>query len=121
MQQELHKDRIGLLRGAFLRVEPLTPNQISLTAWREAVLGRVRLSKRNLRDYRLRRRTPMATETETLRGAAPGERSAGRTNPRSEYRYRDGRTRAGRSSGTSCAMVATSRASSNGAAWLGKP
>ena len=37
----------------------------------------------------------MALETETLCGAAPGERSAGRTNQRNGYRDRDWQTRAG--------------------------
>jgi putative transposase len=37
----------------------------------------------------------MALETETLCGAAPGERSAGRTNQRNGYRDRDWHTRAG--------------------------
>ena len=36
----------------------------------------------------------MALETETLCGAAPGERSAGRTNHRNGYRDRDWQTRA---------------------------
>ena len=37
----------------------------------------------------------MALETETLCGAAPGERNAGRTNQRNGYRDRDWQTRAG--------------------------
>ena len=37
----------------------------------------------------------MALETETLCGAAPGERSAERTNQRNGYRDRDWHTRAG--------------------------
>jgi putative transposase len=37
----------------------------------------------------------MALKTETLCGAAPGERSAGRTNQRNGYRDRDWHTRAG--------------------------
>ena len=37
----------------------------------------------------------MALETDTLCGAAPGERSAGRTNQRNGYRDRDWQTRAG--------------------------
>ncbi len=37
----------------------------------------------------------MALETETLCGAAPGERSSGRTNQRNGYRDRDWQTRAG--------------------------
>ena len=37
----------------------------------------------------------MALETDTLCGAAPGERSAGRTNQRNGYRDRDWHTRAG--------------------------
>ena len=37
----------------------------------------------------------MALETETLCGAAPGERSAERTNQRNGYRDRDWQTRAG--------------------------
>ncbi len=37
----------------------------------------------------------MALETETLCGAAPGERAAGRTNQRNGYRDRDWQTRAG--------------------------
>ena len=37
----------------------------------------------------------MQLETDTLRGAAPGERSAERTNQRNGYRDRDWQTRAG--------------------------
>ena len=37
----------------------------------------------------------MALETETLCGAASGERSSGRTHPRNGYRDRDWQTRAG--------------------------
>jgi transposase-like protein len=37
----------------------------------------------------------MALETQTMCGAAPGERSAGRTNQRNGYRDRDWQTRAG--------------------------
>ncbi len=62
----------------------------------------------------------MQLETDTLCGAAPGERSAERINQRDGYRDRDWHTRAlARSSSVSpsSAAAATSRASSNPAAW----
>ena len=61
----------------------------------------------------------MALETETLCGAAPGERSAGRTNQRNGYRERDWHTRAGTVGCTfpGCAAAAVSQASLNHAGW----
>ena len=78
----------------------------------------------------------MQIETDTLCGAAPGERSAERTNQRNGYRDRDWQTRAGTvelrilhwlstccaggtlaSSARNCAAAATSPAFSNPAAW----
>ena len=61
----------------------------------------------------------MALETETLCGAAPGERSAGRTNSGTVTATATGRHGRARSSfaSPSCAMAATSLASSNPAAW----
>ena len=61
----------------------------------------------------------MALETEGLCGAGPGERSARRTNQRNGYRDRTGKHAPARSSSgsPSCAMAATSPASSSRAAW----
>ena len=61
----------------------------------------------------------MALETEPLRGAAPGERSAERINQRNGYRDRDWHTRAGTVELRipSSATANTFRASSNHAAW----
>ncbi len=61
----------------------------------------------------------MALETETLCGAAPGERSSGRTNQRNGYRDRDWQTRAGTVEWRipSCGTAATSLPSWSRGAW----
>ena len=50
---------------------------------------------REMIGFAAERLSAMALETETLCGAAPGERSAERTNQRNGYRDRDWQTRAG--------------------------
>ena len=61
----------------------------------------------------------MELETDTLCGAGHGERSESRTNHRNGFRDRDWQTRPGPWSCAfrSCAMAATSLASSNHAGW----